>query len=88
MKKLLLFAVLVLAFSAPAYSQDVKLDFRASGFIDFRTEAYNFNWSTNYAGRTIMLGLPTQNQPPIPGIPTSWRRVEQDQRLCRRASAA
>ena len=78
MKKLLLFAVLILAFSAPAYSQDVKLDFRASGFIDFRTEAYNFGWSTNYAGRTIMLGLPTQNQPPVPGVPTSggeWNKV-------------
>jgi len=64
MKKLLLFAVLILAFSATAYSQDVKLDFRASGFIDFRTEAYNFSWSTNYAARTLMLGLPAQNQPP------------------------
>jgi hypothetical protein len=71
MKKLLLFAVLVLAFTATAYSQDVKLDFRASGFIDFRTEAYNFGWSTNYATRTQMLGLPAQNQPPqfVNGVP-------------------
>jgi hypothetical protein len=47
MKKLLLCAVLVLAFSATAYSQDVKLDFRASGYIDFRTEWYRWNWTTN-----------------------------------------
>jgi hypothetical protein len=80
MKKLLLLAVLVLAFSATAYSQDVKLDFRASGFIDFRTEAYTFNWSTNYATRSFILGLPAESQPSRPGEPLGpggkWNKSE------------
>jgi Alginate export len=64
MKKLLLLAVLVLAFSATAYSQDVKLDFRASGFIDFRTEWYRWNWTTNLAGRGfIMQAVDADNKP-------------------------
>jgi hypothetical protein len=78
MKKLLLVAVLVLAFSATAYSQAPKLDFRASGFIDFTTLAYTFNLSNNYQARTIMLGVAPENQPPIPGVPTSggqWNKV-------------
>ena len=49
MKKILLFAVLVLAFSATAYGQAPKLDFRASGYIDFRTEWYRWNWNTNFS---------------------------------------
>ena len=57
MKKLLLLVVLVLAFSATAYSQDVKLDFRASGYIDFRTEWYRWNWTTNLAGRGFIKGV-------------------------------
>lgn len=63
MKKLLLLAVLVLAFSATAYSQDAKLDFRASGFIDFRTEWYTFNWTTNLASRGFIMGLPAAIRP-------------------------
>ena len=46
MKKLFLFTVLVLAFAATAYSQDAKLDFRASGFIDARSELWRWNNST------------------------------------------
>jgi hypothetical protein len=38
MKKALLLVVLLVAFSATAYAQDVKLDFRASGFIDAVSE--------------------------------------------------
>ncbi len=64
MKKLLLFAVLVLAFSATAYSQDVKLDFRASGYIDFRTEWYRWNWTTNLAGRGFIIqAVDADNKP-------------------------
>jgi len=57
MKKLLLLAVLVLAFSATAYSQDVKLDFRASGFIDFRTEWWRWNLSNQVSGRTGIIDV-------------------------------
>jgi hypothetical protein len=50
MKKILLLAVLVMAFAATAYSQEVKLDFRASGFIDMKTEMWRFNWTTQMTG--------------------------------------
>jgi hypothetical protein len=66
MKKLLLCAVLVLAFSATAYSQDVKLDFRASGYIDFRTEWYRWNWTTNLGQSNrgnIIQGVNNENRP-------------------------
>jgi hypothetical protein len=49
MKKILLLTVLVLAFAVPAFSQEVKLDFRASGYIDMKTENYRFNWTTQGA---------------------------------------
>ena len=49
MKKLFLFTVLVLAFAAIAYGQDAKLDFRASGFIDMRTQLWQWNMSTQMA---------------------------------------
>jgi len=64
MKKLLLLAVLVLAFSTTAYSQDVKLDFRASGFIDIQTEWYRWNWTTNLAGRNFIIqAVDADNKP-------------------------
>ena len=51
MKKIFLLSMLVLAFAATAYSQDVKLDFRASGFIDMRTGMYrNINWENQITG--------------------------------------
>jgi len=75
MKKLLLFAVLVLAFSATAYSQDVKLDFRASGFIDFRTELYRWNWTTNLAGRTFIIqAVDADNKPSATGA-SAWNKT-------------
>ncbi len=65
MKKILLFAVLVLAFSATAYGQAPKLDFRASGYIDFRTEWYRWNWTTNFSRlvtSSSRLSTPTTNR--------------------------
>ena len=43
MKKLLVLSLVILAFAATAYSQAPKLEFRASGFIDMRTEMWNWN---------------------------------------------
>jgi len=75
MKKLLLFAVLVLAFSATAYSQDVKLDFRASGYIDFRTEWYKWNWTTNLAGRGFIINaVDADNKPALNGA-SAWNKT-------------
>jgi len=47
MKKILVLGLLILAFAGTSYAQDVKLDFRASGFIDAVSEywvnAFNYN---------------------------------------------
>ena len=68
MKKIFLFSILVLAFAATAYSQDVKLDFRASGFIDMRTVLFrNINLSNQVTGRPGFFDVVSANQKPNGG---------------------
>jgi hypothetical protein len=67
MKKLLLLVVLVLAFSATAYSQDVKLDFRASGFIDMRTEWWRWNLSNQVSSRNGIIDVVNATNKPNGG---------------------
>jgi hypothetical protein len=50
MKKIVILGLLILAFAATSYAQDVKLDFRASGFIDAVSEYYKNMNPGNPAG--------------------------------------
>ncbi len=50
MKKLFLFSILVLAFAATAYSQEAKLDFRASGFFSVTENFWRWNLSNQVSG--------------------------------------
>ena len=49
MKKILVLSFMILAFAATAYSQAPKLEFKASGFIDMRTEMWRFNDNNHFA---------------------------------------
>jgi hypothetical protein len=49
MKKILVLSFVILAFAATAYSQAPKLEFKASGFIDMRTEMWKWN-NDNHMG--------------------------------------
>ncbi len=64
MKKLFLFTVLVLFFAAAAHGQEVKLDFRASGFIDARTQLWQWNNSTQMPHSQGIINVVTPNNKP------------------------
>ena len=49
MKKILVLSLMILAIAATAYSQAPKLEFKASGFFDMRTEMWKFN-DNNHMG--------------------------------------
>jgi len=50
MKKILVLGLLILAFAGTSYAQDIKLDFRASGFIDAVSEYWVNGGLTNSGG--------------------------------------
>jgi len=64
MKKIVVLGLLILAFAATSYAQDVKLDFRASGFIDAITEYWeNVTPASTNNATSIYNALPAQFQP-------------------------
>ncbi len=65
MRKLFLLSILIIALAAPAYSQEVKLDFRASGFFSATSYLWRWNYSDNLFSSTgVMNVVPDTLRPP------------------------